>query len=46
MEGLMELGCVPHRVGTDFLPVLIKKLDPSYYGLVKRIKKLLDRRAS
>jgi FAD/FMN-containing dehydrogenase len=42
MEGLMELGCVPHRVGTDFLPVLIKKLDPSYYGLVKRIKKLLD----
>ena len=24
MEGLMELGCVPHRVGTDFLPVLIK----------------------
>ena len=42
MEGLMELGCVPHRVGTDFLPVLIKRLDPSYYGLVKRIKKLLD----
>ncbi len=42
MEGLMELGCVPHRVGTDFLPVLIKKLDPSYYELVKRIKKLLD----
>jgi glycolate oxidase len=42
MEGMMELGCVPHRVGTDFLPVLIRKLDPSYYGLVKRIKKLLD----
>jgi hypothetical protein len=42
MDGLMDLGCVPHRVGTDFLPVLVKRLDPSYCGLVKRIKKLLD----
>ena len=42
MEALMGMGCVPHRVGTDFLPVLLKKLDPAYYGLVKKIKKLLD----
>jgi glycolate oxidase len=42
MEALMGMGCVPHRVGTDFLPVLVEKLDPAYYGLVKKIKKLLD----
>ena len=42
MAALMDLGCIPHRVGTDFLPVLVKRLEPSYYGLVKGIKKLLD----
>ncbi len=42
MEALMELGCVPHRIGTDFLPVLIPRLNPAYYDLVKRIKGLLD----
>jgi len=44
MEALMKMGCVPHRVGTDFLPLVIKKLSPEYYDLVKRIKKTLDPR--
>jgi FAD/FMN-containing dehydrogenase len=42
MEAIMDLGGVPHRVGTDFLPVITKRLDPSYYDLIKRIKKMLD----
>lgn len=42
MEALMSIGCVPHRVGTDFLPTVAAKLDPSYYELVKRIKQVLD----
>ena len=42
MDALIGIGAVPHRVGTDFLPVLVEKLDPAYYGFVKRIKKMLD----
>ena len=42
MEALIGIGAVPHRVGTDFLPVLVEKLDPAYYDFVKRIKKMLD----
>jgi FAD/FMN-containing dehydrogenase len=42
MEGIMNVGGVPHRVGTDFLPVITKRLDPSYYDLIKKIKKMLD----
>ena len=42
MEAIMDLGGVPHRVGTDFLPVITKRLDPSYYDLIRRIKKMLD----
>ncbi len=42
MEAIMDLGGVPHRVGTDFLPVITKRLDPSYQDLIKRIKKMLD----
>ena len=42
MEALLRIGCVTHRVGTDFLPVLVEKLDPSYYDFVKRIKRMLD----
>jgi glycolate oxidase len=42
MEALMDLGCVPHRIGTDFLPVLLPKLNPAYFELVKRIKDVLD----
>jgi hypothetical protein len=42
MEKLMDIGCVPHRVGTDFLPVVTENLDPAYYNLVKKIKQLLD----
>ncbi len=42
MAALIGIGAVPHRVGTDFLPVLIEKLDPAYYGFVKRMKKMLD----
>jgi glycolate oxidase len=42
MEALVRIGCVPHRVGTDFLPVLAGKLDPGYYDFVKRIKRMLD----
>ena len=38
----MNLGGVPHRVGTDFLPVITKKLDRSYYDFVKRLKRMLD----
>ena len=44
MEAMMKMGCVPHRVGTDFLPLVAKRLSPEYYGLVKKIKKLLDPR--
>ena len=32
MDALIGIGAVPHRVGTDFLPVLVEKLDPAYYG--------------
>ena len=42
MDALLGIGAVPHRVGSDFLPVLIEKLDPAYYGFVKRIKTMLD----
>ncbi|MEW6334968.1 MAG: FAD-binding oxidoreductase, partial [Thermodesulfobacteriota bacterium] len=42
MEALVGIGCVPHRVGTDFLPVLAGKLDPVYADFVKRIKGFLD----
>jgi glycolate oxidase len=42
MEGLVRIGCVPHRVGTDFLPIMVEKLDPEYYEFVKRIKRMLD----
>jgi FAD/FMN-containing dehydrogenase len=42
MNALIEIGAVPHRVGTDFLPGLAEKLDPAYAGFVKRIKKMLD----
>ena len=42
MEAIMDLGGVPHRVGTDFLPVITKRLDPSYQDFIKRIKKMLD----
>ena len=38
MAALIEIGAVPHRVGSDFLPVLIEKLDPAYYDFVKRMK--------
>ncbi len=44
MEAMMKMGCVPHRVGTDFLPLVMKKLSPEYYDLVRRIKKTLDPR--
>ena len=42
MEALMQIGAVPHRVGTDFLPVLTEKLDPGYRDLTRRIKAMLD----
>ena len=42
MAALIGIGAIPHRVGSDFLPVLIEKLDPAYYGFVKRIKTMLD----
>jgi D-lactate dehydrogenase (cytochrome) len=42
LEKLMDLGCVPHRVGTDFLPVLVKRLDPAFYRFVQRLKRFLD----
>ncbi len=42
MEGLVGIGCVPHRVGTDFLPVISKCLSQEYYDFVKRVKKMLD----
>jgi FAD/FMN-containing dehydrogenase len=29
-------------VGTDFLPIMIEKLNPGYYEFVKRIKRMLD----
>ena len=42
MEELMRIGCIPHRVGADFLPVLTEKLDPEYDKFVKKVKKMLD----
>ncbi len=42
MAALIGIGAVPHRVGTDFLPVLVERLDPAYYGFVKRVKGMLD----
>jgi glycolate oxidase len=42
MEALMRIGAVPHRVGTDFLPVLAEKLDPGYRDFIKRMKAMLD----
>lgn len=42
MEALMDMGCVPHRIGTDFLPVLLPKLNPAYFDFVKRMKDVLD----
>jgi FAD/FMN-containing dehydrogenase len=42
MEGLVRIGSVPHRIGTDFLPVMLRNLSPEYYAFVKRIKRMLD----
>jgi glycolate oxidase len=42
MEALILIGAVPHRVGTDFLPVLTEKLDPGYRDFIKRMKAMLD----
>ena len=42
MEALIRIGAVPHRLGTDFLPVLTEKLDPGYRDFIKRMKKMLD----
>jgi hypothetical protein len=42
MEALIGIGAVPHRVGTDFLPVLTEKLDPAYRDFVERMKAMLD----
>jgi hypothetical protein len=42
MEALILIGAVPHRVGTDFLPVLTERLDPGYRDLTRRIKTMLD----
>lgn len=42
MDALMDIGGVPHRVGTDFLPVITKRLDSAYYDLIKKIKRVLD----
>ena len=42
MDALMQIGAVPHRVGTDFLPVLTEKLDPGSLDLIKRMKAMLD----
>lgn len=42
MDALMRIGAVPHRVGTDFLPVLTEKLDPGYLDFIKRMKAMLD----
>ena len=42
LEAQMNIGCIPHRIGTDFLPTLTKKLDPSYLELIKKIKQALD----
>jgi FAD/FMN-containing dehydrogenase len=42
MDALMDFGGVPHRVGTDFLPVITKRLDSAYYELIKKIKRVLD----
>ena len=42
MEGLVRIGSVPHRVGTDFLPVMLRNLNPEYYDFVTRIKRMLD----
>ena len=42
MDALMQIGAVPHRVGTDFLPVLTEKLDPGYLDFIKRMKAMLD----
>ncbi len=42
MDALIGIGAVPHRVGSDFLPGLVERLDPAYYDFVKRIKKTLD----
>ena len=44
MAALIGVGAVPHRVGTDFLPLLVERLDPAYYRFVKRVKGLLDPR--
>lgn len=42
MDALMDIGGVPHRVGTDFLPVITKRLD-SAFSLRKAIKKKLKK---
>lgn len=42
MKALIRIGAVPHRVGTDFLPVLIEKLDPGYRELTARVRSMLD----
>lgn len=42
MEALIRIGAVPHRVGTDFLPVLTEKLAPGYRDFTKRLKAMLD----
>lgn len=42
MEALIKLGCVPHRIGTHFLPVVRRHLERPYLNLISDIKKLLD----
>ena len=42
MAAFVRIGAIPHRAGTDFLPVVTEMLDPAYYDFVKRMKKMLD----
>jgi len=42
MGELIALGCVPHRIGTHFLPVIRRHLERPYLHLIDNIKKLLD----
>ncbi|MDW7739022.1 MAG: FAD-binding oxidoreductase [Bacillota bacterium] len=42
MKELIEIGCVPHRVGSDFLPVINDMLDPEYRQFIRKLKEMLD----
>lgn len=42
MDGFISMGCVPHRIGTHFLPAIHRHLEQPYLELIKNIKKLLD----